>query len=97
MRVYQIDQVGITIDDQLKWDKHLGKLHKEISSPLFSMKQVKFLTKSSGLTLYKRLVEAESWYSNVWGNHGTSLIAKLQHLQNRVIELVCSESESLDP
>ena len=25
-RVDQIEQLGVTIDDQLKWDKHVGKL-----------------------------------------------------------------------
>ena len=28
-KVYCIDQLGITIDDQLKWDKHVDKLCKK--------------------------------------------------------------------
>ena len=50
-RVDQIEQLGVTIDDQLKWDKHVDKLCKKLSSALFSMRQVKFLSKSSLLTI----------------------------------------------
>ena len=37
-RVHQIDQLGFVIDDQLKWDKHVDKLHNKLSSTLFSIK-----------------------------------------------------------
>ena len=96
-KVDQIEQLGVTIDDQLKWDKHVDKLCKKLSSALFSMRQVKFLPKSSLLTIYKSLVESRLRYCNVvWGNCGSSLINKLQHLQNRAVELVHPESESVD-
>ena len=70
---------------------------KKLSSALFSMRQVKFLPKSSLLTIYRSLVESRLRYCNVvWGNCGTSLINKLQHLQNRAVELAHPESESVD-
>ena len=96
-RVDQIEQLGVTVDDQLKQDKHVDKLCKKLSSALFSMRQVKFLPKSSLLTIYRSLVESRLRYCNViWGNCGTSLINKLQHLQNRAVELIHPESESVD-
>ena len=39
-RAYQIDQLCVTIDDQLKWNKHVDKLCEKLSSALFSLKQV---------------------------------------------------------
>ena len=45
-RADQFEQLGVTIDDQLKWDKHVDKLCKKLSSALFSIRQVKFLPKS---------------------------------------------------
>ena len=61
------------------------------------MRQIKFLPKSSLLTLYKSLVESRLRYCDVvWGNYGTSLINKLQHLQNCAVELIHPESESVD-
>ena len=93
-RVDEFEQLGVTIDDQLKWDKHVDKLCKKLSSALFSIRQVKFLPKSSLLTLYKSLVESRLRYCDVvWGNCGISLKNKLQHLQNRAVELINSDSE----
>ena len=93
-RVDQFEQLGVTIDDQLKWDKHVHKLCKKLSSALFSIRQVKFLPKSSLLTLYRRLVESRLRYCNVvWGSCGISLKNKLRHLQNRAVELINSDSE----
>ena len=61
------------------------------------MKQVKFLPIASRLTLYRSLVETKLRYCNVvWGNCGTTVISKLQHLQNRVIEIIHSDSEPAD-
>ena len=74
-RVNQIEQLGVTTDDQLKWDKHVDKLCKKLCSVLFSMRKVKFLPKSSLLTIYRSLVESRLRYCDVvWGNCGTSLI-----------------------
>ena len=43
------------------------------------------------------LVESRLRCCNVvWGNYGTSLINRLQHLQNRAVELIHPESESVD-
>ena len=93
-RVYHIDQLGVTIDDQLKWDKQVDKLCKKLSSAWFSIKQVKFLPIASRLRLYRSLVETRLKYcSVVWGNCGTTLRNKLQHLQNSAIEIIHSDSE----
>ena len=93
-RVDQFEQLGVTIDDQLKWDKHVDKLCKKLSSALFSMRQVKILPKPSLLTLYRSLVESRLKYCNViWGNCGISLKNKLHHLQNHAVELINSDSE----
>ena len=61
------------------------------------MRQVKFLPKSSPLTIYRSLVESRLRYCNVvWDNCDTSLINKQQHLQNRAVQLIHPESESVD-
>ena len=66
-RVHEFDQLGVTIDDKLNW--HIEKLYKKLSSALFSIKQIKFLPKSSLVTTYRSLVELRLCYCNVvWGN-----------------------------
>ena len=42
-RVYEFDQLGVTIDDKLNWSRHIEKLYRKLSSLLFSIKQIKFL------------------------------------------------------
>ena len=42
-RVYEFDQLGVTVDDELNWSRHIEKLCKKLSSALFSIKQIKFL------------------------------------------------------
>ena len=86
-RVDQFKQLGVTIDDQLKWDKHVDTLCKKLSSALFSIRQVKFLPKSYiFLTLYRSLVESRLRY--FWGNCGISLTKSLVELINSDSELV---------
>ena len=95
--VYEFDQLGVTIDDKLNWSRHIEKLCKKISSALLSIKQVKFLPKSSLVTTYRSLVESKLRYCNVvWRNCGSLFTEKLQRLQNRAIQLISKESESAD-
>ena len=96
-RVHEFDQLGVTIDDKLNWNRHIDKLYKKLYSTLFSIKQVKFLPKSSLVTTYRSLVESTLHYCNVlWGNCGSSFTEKLQRLQNRAIQLICKKSEPAD-
>ena len=95
-RVNEFDQLGVTID-KLNWSRHIEKLYKKLSSALCSIKQIKFLPKSSLVNTYRSLVESRLRYCNVvWGNCGSPLIEKLQRLQNRAIQLISKESESAD-
>ena len=43
-RVFQIDHLGVTIDDSLKWDKHVSNLGKKLASATYSMKLASFFT-----------------------------------------------------
>ena len=81
----------------LNWSRHIEKLYKKLSSALFSIKQIKFLQKSSLVTIYRNFVKSRLHYCNVLGgNCGSPLIVKLQRLQNKAIQLISKESESAD-
>ena len=55
--VFQIDHLGVTIDDNLKWDKHINNLGKKLASATYTMKLASFLPSSSLLTIYRSLFE----------------------------------------
>ena len=96
-KVYHIDQLGATIDDQLKWDKHADKYRKKTIICFVFHKTSQFLSIASRLTLYRSLVETRLRYCNVvWDNCGTTLINKLQYLQNRAKEIIYCDPESAD-
>ena len=72
-RVYEFDQLGVTIDDKLNWTRHIEKLYKKLSSALFSMKQIKFLPKSSSVTTDRSLVDQDCVTAMLSGEIVTSL------------------------
>ena len=41
------DYLGLTLDEGLKWDKHIDKLCKKLSSAIYSIKLAKFLPRDS--------------------------------------------------
>ena len=41
-RVFQIDHLGVTIDDNLKWDKLVDNICKILASDMYSIKLVSF-------------------------------------------------------
>ena len=78
-RVFQVDHLGVTIDDSLKWDKHVSNLGKKLASATYSMKLASFLPSSSLLTIYRSLFESRLRYCDVvWGSCNTNLKEKLQ-------------------
>ena len=49
-RVFQIDHLSVTIDESLKWDKHVNNLSKKLASATYLMKLTSFLPSTSLLT-----------------------------------------------
>ena len=91
-RVFQIDHLGVTIDDSLKWDKHVSNLGKKLASATYSMKLASFLPSSSLLTIYRSLFESRLRYCDVvWGSCNTNLKEKLQRQQDRAIHIVTKQ------
>ena len=92
------DYLGLTLDEGLKWDKHIDKLCKKLSSAIYSIKLAKFLPRDSLLTLYHSLVESRLRYCcAVWGNCGDTLKTKLQKLQDRAVQIVSGNYMGLEP
>ena len=94
-QVSSIDCLGMTVDQFLKWDKHVEGLSKKISSAISSLKIAGFLPSKALINTYYSLVESKLCYCNtVWGNCNLSLKRKLQTLQNRGVRIVSKDYSS---
>ena len=88
-QVISIDYLGMTMDQYLRWDKHVGALCKKLKSAISSIKIVSYLPANALMNIYHSLVEAKLHYCNaVWGNCNISLKSKLQILQNRAVRVI---------
>ena len=93
-QVSSID-LGITVDQFVRWDKHVGALSKKISSAIPSIEVAGFLPSKALLNKYNSLVESKLCHCNiVWGNCNISLKSKAQNLQNRAVRIVLKDYSS---
>ena len=82
----------MTVDQCLRWDKHVGALSKKISFAISSIKLADFLSSKALLNIYHSPVESKLRYCiTVWGNCNLSLISKLQNLKNRAVTIVSKD------
>ena len=83
------DYLGLILDEELKWNKHIDYMCKKLSSAIFSIKLTRFLPEKALKTLYTSLVESRMRYCcTVWGNCGTTLKTRLQNLQHRAVRVI---------
>ena len=88
-QVTSIDYLGMTMDQYLRWDKHVRALGKKLKSAISSITTVSYLTTSALVNIYHSLVESKLRYCNtVWVNCNLSLKNKLQILQNRAVRVI---------
>ena len=85
-----VKYLGVIIDETLSWDMQIDSISKKVRKNIGVIKHVRDSVPKESLTLlYKTLVELYFRYcSSTWGKCGTSLIDKLQTLQNRAARAV---------
>ena len=82
--------LGITVDNSLKWNSHVMKLCKKVSSKLALLNRLrKFIDKNTLLTIYNSIIQPNIDYAiSIWGyssNSNKELITRLQHRAARII------------
>ena len=82
--------LGVTIDDNLDWGRHMEKIKKKLSSGIGAVKRVSHLVPQATLQLiYQALIHPHFNYCHtVWGNSGITLRKKLEKLQNRAARVL---------
>jgi hypothetical protein len=91
--------LGITIDDQLRWDEHVNNILTKVSPKLGLLR---FLSQSLPpnllATIYTSIIQPHIDYCiSVWGSCNQIYISNLQKFQNRAARTACRNiSESIN-
>ena len=89
-QVKHTKSLGVTIDAQVTWCKHVEEICKKVSSAIGTLKRVRpFIPKETAIQIYNVLILPYFDYcSPVWDSLSGYLSDKLQKLQNRAARVV---------
>ena len=93
-RVSSSESLGLTIDENLNWSKHIDNISKNVSSGIGALKRMRsFIDKETAIKVYQGLIEPYLTYcASVWDGMGCELCEKLQKLQNRAARAITCAS-----
>ena len=93
-RVDHTKYLGLTIDAQLSWGKHVEEICNKVSSTIGVLKRVRsFISKETAIQIYNALIMPHFDYcSSVWDCLSDYLSDKLQTLQNRAARVITKSS-----
>ena len=82
--------LGVIIDDQLTWEKHIEYLESKLKSAIVQIKRIKkFIPKSKYNTIYNTLFASHLRYCiTVWGGTHKSKLLKVFNLQKRCLRIL---------
>ena len=89
-RVPHTKSLGLYIDQNLSWSKHVKEAAKIISSGIGALERLRpFICDDTAILLYRALIEPYFDYCcPVWDGLSNELADKLQKLQNRAIRVI---------
>ena len=89
-RVYKSKHLGLIVDDKLSWKDHIDLISSKIRRNIGVMKRVReYVPADILILLHRTLVEPYLRYCNTtWGYCGTTLLNRLQALQNRAARVI---------
>jgi hypothetical protein len=91
-----IKVLGVTLDDNLKFDEHVSKICKSASGQINALKRVsKFLNVDSRILIYQSFISSNFSYCPVtWLFCGKKNATKLEKLQERALRFVYRDFKS---
>ena len=92
----EVNLLGVTIDNELKFDKHVSNLCLKAGRKLSAVSRIsKFLSFEKKRTLYKSFVESQFKYCPpIWMFHSRSANTKINRLHERALRLVYNDFQS---
>ena len=96
--VSSVKSLGIFIDENLRWQTHIDKLSKKVTSGIGAIKRIRpFVPPSTLHYIYNTLIQSHFDYCNlVWGNCGKTLFDRLQKLQYPAARILTFSSYDAD-
>ena len=88
--------LGITIDDEFKWQSHVSNICKTVSKNIFLMSQLKRYVSSQTLKIFysSHILPHISFSSTVWDGCGETHLIKLNSLHRRAAKLLLPDKNS---
>ena len=89
-RVDHAKSLGLYIDKNLSWSKHIEEILKNISSGIGALKRIRpFISQNIAVQIYKALIEPHFEYCGpIWHGINNKLNDKLPKLQNRAARAI---------
>lgn len=86
--------LGLLIDNQFKWDKHIDLLCNRLRSGLYSLRILKpFVNYETLIIVYHALIESLIRYGILsWGYTTNNYLDKIENIQKRIFKLISSKS-----
>ena len=90
---HSVKLLGVSIDNELKFDKHALNIIKKANSKLIALSRLtKFMTLQKKRTLYKAFVESQFKYCPLtWILHSLKTNYKINRLQDRPLRLIYND------
>ena len=88
--------LGITIDDEFKWQSHVSNICKTVSKNIFLMSQLQHYVSSQTLKIFysSHILPRISFSSTVWDGCGETHLNRLNSLHSRAAKLLLPEKNS---
>ena len=89
-KVRHVKCLGVTIDENLTWKKHVDNVIKKVSIGMGLLCRTRnFLTEKQLITIYHSIIEPHFDYCCiVWDSMSDTLANKMQKLQNRAVRII---------
>ena len=90
---HSVKLLGVSIDNKLKFDKHVLNIIKKANSKLSALSRLtKFMTLQKKRTLYKAFAESQfKYFPLTWMFRGRKTNYKINRLQERALKLIYNE------
>ena len=96
--VSSVESLGVFIDENLRWQRHIDKLSKKVASGIGAIKRIRpFVPPPTLHYIYNALIQSHFDYCNPGGgNCVKTLFDRLQKLQNRAARVLTFSSYDAD-